>query len=82
LKQVRLIWRVAGWGLALSLITPLTLAVDTMQDEASLQDFFEFLGEWEDEQGNWQDPLEYETPEDKLSAQVPESKVEQNNETR
>lgn len=79
---MRLIWRAVAWGFALSLIAPLTLAVDTMQDEISLQEFFEFLGEWEDEQGNWQDPLEYETPEDKLNAQVPGTNVEQNDEIR
>jgi len=24
--------------------------------------FLEFLGEWEDQQGNWQDPLEFDDP--------------------
>ena len=24
--------------------------------------FLEFLGEWEDQQGNWQDPMEFDDP--------------------
>jgi len=25
-------------------------------------EFLEFLGEWEDRQGNWQDPMEFDDP--------------------
>ncbi len=73
-------WPVSSWGLGLLLITPMTLAAGDVQDEAPSLDFLEFLGEWEDAQGNWQDPLEYEDPEAALNAQRPDTNVEQNNE--
>ncbi len=73
---------VAGCGLCLLLIAPLTLATEDDRNQLLSQDFLEFLGEWEDEQGNWQDPLEYETPEDSLNRQVSGSNVEQNDEAR
>lgn len=73
---------VAGYGLGLLLIAPLTLATDGDRNELASQAFLEFLGEWEDEQGNWQDPLEYETPEDSLNGQVSGGNVEQNDEAR
>ena len=57
------------------------LADDEIGDDLPSQAFLEFLGEWEDEQGNWQDPLDYVTPEDKPGMQVvPDVNVEQNDE--
>jgi len=76
LKPVTFIY----WGLLL--VTPMALAADEAPDETPSLDFLEFLGEWEDAQGNWQDPLEYEIPEDRLDAQIPDTNVEQNDETR
>ena len=38
-------------------------AGDTAADGQELSTaFLEFLGEWGDQQGNWQDPLEFEDP--------------------
>ena len=71
----------SNWGLILCLVVPAASAVEEAQDEALSQAFLEFLGEWEDEQGNWQDPLEYETPEDAQDVQLPGENVEQNDET-
>jgi hypothetical protein len=32
-------------------------------DRALAEEFLQFLADWEDEQGQWQDPLEYQGPE-------------------
>lgn len=71
-------FKIGGRGLALCLVVVAAQAAENTQDEDLSQAFLEFLGEWEDEQGNWQDPLEYETPEE-----TPErgKQVEQNDET-
>jgi hypothetical protein len=46
-------------GLGLMVVCPAGLAEDT--DEAPLSEaFLEFLAESEDEQGEWQDPMDYE----------------------
>ncbi len=58
-------------GLLVALAAP-ALALDD-SDPASLSEaFLEFLGEWEDDRGEWQDPLEYETPDVPGMARVPE----------
>lgn len=62
-------------------MTPMTLADDEIGDDVPSPAFLEFLGEWEDAQGDWQDPLEYVTPDDDLGTQVPGANVEQNDET-
>jgi hypothetical protein len=74
-------WQISRWGLALCLIAPTAPAAENAQDEELSLSFLEFLGEWEDEQGNWQDPLEYENPEHAPGASAPGANVEQNDET-
>ena len=69
-------------ALGLLWVTPLALAADEQtSDEKPSMDFLEFLGEWEDAQGNWHDPFEDETPQDKADVPVAETQVEQNDET-
>ena len=69
-------------ALGLLLVNPMALAVDEKaSDETPSMDFLEFLDEWEDAQGNWQDPFDDETPGDKPDVQVPDTQVEQNDET-
>ncbi len=75
------ILKISSWGLALCLVAPAAPATDNAQDEDLSQAFLEFLGDWEDEKGNWQDPLEYETPVDATAVPEPELNVEQNDET-
>ena len=38
-------------------------AAEDVADTALPEGFLEFLADWEDEQGQWQDPLEYEDPQ-------------------
>ncbi len=78
--RMALKYRTGGWQLGLLLMIPMVPAAGEVQDETPSLDFLEFLGEWEDEQGNWQDPLEYEDPGQALSVQIPDTNVEQNNE--
>ncbi|VAW74713.1 hypothetical protein MNBD_GAMMA14-1072 [hydrothermal vent metagenome] len=70
------------WGLGLLLIMPMVWAAEEVPDDVPSLDFLEFLGEWEDEQGNWQGPLDDEIPEDRVKTQVPDTKVERNDEVR
>ena len=62
-----------GWkppNLAVSAVLCLLVGVAAWADEpaddrsgqALSAAFLEFLGEWEDQQGNWQDPLEFDDP--------------------
>ncbi len=68
--------------LGLLWVMPLALAADEKTTDAEpSMDFLEFLGEWEDAQGNWQDPFEDEPPPDKADVPVPVTQVEQNDET-
>jgi len=53
-------------------------AAETAADEPTLPaGFLEFLGEWEDAKGNWQDPMALDGPE----WQSLDDDVEQQNET-
>ena len=74
-------FNICSRGLALCLVAAALPAAENTQDEDLSQAFLEFLGEWEDEQGNWQDPLEYETPEEMPVMPEPGKQVEQNDET-
>lgn len=49
-------------GTALALASAVACAVDR-SDDALPAGFLEFLADWEDEQGQWQDPLEYQDPQ-------------------
>ncbi|TCK16999.1 hypothetical protein DFR30_0219 [Thiogranum longum] len=74
-------WTISSWGLALCLMAAAAPAADDAQGEDLSQAFLEFLGEWEDEKGDWQDPLEYETPVDAPAVPEPKLNVEQSDET-
>lgn len=67
--------RVGLPGLVLILACAAGLAEES-GDEALSEAFLEFLAEWGDEQGEWQDPMAYEDPE----WRVLDEKVEQTDE--
>ena len=67
--------RVSLSGLVLMLACTAGLAEES-GDEALSEAFLEFLADWGDEQGEWQDPMAYEDPE----WQVLDKKVEQTDE--
>ena len=50
----------SGIGMSLSLLVSGVAA--TADDAALPAGFLEFLADWENEQGEWQDPGEYEDP--------------------
>jgi len=79
--RVRFSLAVGGGCLALFLVMPVALDANERQDTLPSEAFLEFLGEWEDAQGNWQDPFADANPEDQSGTQVPVTKVEQNDET-
>lgn len=41
----------------------LQAAESVVEDKLPAAEFLEFLGEWEDAQGNWQDPMMFNGPE-------------------
>ena len=49
------------FGLVLASMPPAALT-EQSGDDAPPKSFFEFLAEWEDENGEWQDPMAYEGP--------------------
>jgi hypothetical protein len=49
-------------SLLLAWVNP-AIAAEQVSDEALPEAFLEFLAEWADERGAWQDPLVYENPE-------------------
>ncbi len=49
-------------GVVLLLVSAVNLA-EEVSDDALAEGFLEFLADWEDEQGQWQDPLEYQDPQ-------------------
>ncbi len=53
---------VSAVGTALVLACP-TGAAEEGAEESLPEAFIEFLADWEDEQGEWQDPMEYEAPQ-------------------
>lgn len=49
-------------GTALVLMSPAGVAKERVEEPLP-EAFLEFLTEWEDERGEWQDPMEYEDPQ-------------------